>query len=148
MPFFKSSQNPQILFLFQFIQLFSPRRTYFRPISNSSYRFLLPKSLLFKFRNLLQILLLHNLTSKFLLSYFFLFKLYFYLYLFRRFYFLNLRSRSDLLRYQYSGVNWTTIQCLGIFLYISSLRLSSPLSSRPTGNIFFSFLLTNCFPTN
>ena len=84
--FFELSQNSQILFLFQFIQLFSPRRTYSRPISNSSYRFSFPKSQLSKFRNLSQLLLLHNSASEFLL------KLYSYLYLFRRFLFSNLRS--------------------------------------------------------
>ena len=84
MSFFKPSQNPQILFLFQFVQLFSPRRAYFRPISNLSYRLSFPKSQFSKFRNLLQILLLLNLTPKFLLLYFFLFKLSSYLSLFRR----------------------------------------------------------------
>ena len=84
MPFFKSSQNPQILFLFQFIQLFSSRYAYSRPISNSSYRFSFPKSQFSIFRNLSQILLLYNLTSKFLYSHIFLFKLYSHLSLFRR----------------------------------------------------------------
>ena len=82
--FFKSSQDPQILLLFQFIQLFSPRRTYSRSISNLSYRFSFPKSQFSIFQNLLQILLQSNLTSKFLYLCFFLFKLYSYLSLFRR----------------------------------------------------------------
>ena len=99
MPFFESSQNPQILFLFQFIQPLSPRHTYSRPISNSSYRFSLPKSQFSVFQNLSQILLLYNLTSKFIYTYFFLFKLYSYLSLFRRRY-LSLRSQSSLTRYQ------------------------------------------------
>ena len=84
MSFFKSSQNPQILFLFQFIQLFSPKYAYSRPISNLSYRFLFPKSQLSIFRNLLQTLLLLNLASKFLSTYFLVYSPY-----------------SSLLRYQY-----------------------------------------------
>ena len=84
MPFFKPSQNPQILFLFQFIQLFSPRYTYFRPISSLSYRFLFPKSQFSVFRNLLQFLLQLNLASEFLLLYFFFSKHYSYLYIYRR----------------------------------------------------------------
>ena len=83
MPFFKPSQNPQILFLFQFIQLFNPRRAYSRPISNSPYSFSFPKSQLSIFRNLLQILLQPNLTSEFIYLYFFAFKLSFCLSLFR-----------------------------------------------------------------
>ena len=69
MPLFKSSQNPQILFLFQFVQLFYSQYTYSRPISNSSYRFSFPKFQFSIFRSLSQILLLRNLTSKFLLLY-------------------------------------------------------------------------------
>ena len=84
MPFFESSQNPQILYLFQFIQPLSPRRACSRPISNLSYRFLFPKSQFSIFRNLLQILLLYNLTSKLIYTCVFLFKLYSYLSLFRR----------------------------------------------------------------
>ena len=84
MPFFKPSQNPQILFLFQFIQLLSPRYTCSRPISNLSYRFLFPKSQFSIFRNLLQILLLYNLASKLIYTCVFLFKLYSYRSLFRR----------------------------------------------------------------
>ena len=100
MPFFKSSQNPQILFLFQFIQLFSPRYTYSRPISNLSYRLSLSKSYFSKFRNLLQILLLYDLTSKLLYISIFLFKLRFYLSLFRRFQCLSPQSQPSLTRYQ------------------------------------------------
>ena len=87
MSFFKPSQNPQILFLFQFIQLLSPRYIYSRPISNLSYRFSFPKFQFFIFRNLLQVLLLPNLTPKSQYLYFFLFKLYSYLSLFRRQYY-------------------------------------------------------------
>ena len=100
MPFFKSSQNPQILFLFQFIQLFSPRRAYFRPISNSPYRFSFPKSQFSILRNLLQILLLYNLTSKLVYLCLFLFKLYSYLSLFRRFQCLSPQSQPSLTRFQ------------------------------------------------
>ena len=80
---FKPSQNSQILFLFQFIQPLCSQYTCSRPISNFSYRSLFPKSQFSIFRNLLQILLQLNLTSKFLYLYFFLFKLSSSLYLFR-----------------------------------------------------------------
>ena len=88
--FFEPSQNPQILFLFQFIQPLSPRRTYSRSISNLSYRFPFSKSYFPKFQNLLQILLLRNLASKLLYILFFLLRLCSYLILFRHFLFLNL----------------------------------------------------------
>ena len=84
MPFFESSQNPQILYLFQFIQPLSPRRACSRPISNLSYRLSFPKFQFSIFRNLLQILLLYNLTPEFIYACVFLFKLYFYLNLSRR----------------------------------------------------------------
>ena len=100
MSFFEPSQNPQILFLFQFIQLFYSRRPYPRPISDLSYRVSFSKSYFSKFRNLLQILLLHNSTSKFVHLRFFLLKLCSCLSLYRRFLFLLFRARSSLLRYQ------------------------------------------------
>ena len=87
--FFKPSQNPQILFLFQFVQLFSPRYACSRPISNLSYRFPFSKSYFSKFRNLLQIRPLYNLTSELLYISFFLFKLCSRLILFRRFLFFD-----------------------------------------------------------
>ena len=44
MPFFKSSWNPQVLFLFQFFKPLYSQRTYFRPISDFLYRYFNPKS--------------------------------------------------------------------------------------------------------
>ena len=120
MPFFKSNRDPQILFFFQFIQLFSPRRAYSRPISNLSYRFPFPKSQLSIFRNLLQILLLPNLTSKFLPL---------------QFLFLKLYSYPSLLRYQ--GYSYLILRILHyrkllFYTYLYILKLS-----------YYSYLLVN-----
>ena len=91
MSFFKPSQNPQIIFLFQFIQLLYSQYTYSRPISSSPYRFSFPKSQLPIFRNLSKVLLLYNLTPKVLYLYLFLFKLSLYLYLYQYYSYLVLR---------------------------------------------------------
>ena len=86
MSFFEPSQNPQILFIFQFVQLFSSQYTCSRPISDLSYRSLFSKPYFSIFRGVLQILLQLNLASKFLLLYFFSFKSCSYLSLFKRYY--------------------------------------------------------------
>ena len=68
--FFKPNQNPQILFLFQFIQLFCPSRAYLRPISNSLYGCSVPY-ITQHARSLIQFLLLlyNNSCSKLIYSF-------------------------------------------------------------------------------
>ena len=127
MPFFESSQNPQILFLFQFIQLFSPRRAYSRPISNLSYRFSFPKPQFSKFRNLLQILLQLNSTSIFLLLYFFLFKLRSYLSLFKYYLYSYLILRVLNLTYPTLGILYYRKLLSLAYLYIFKLSYYSLL---------------------
>ena len=127
MPFFKPSQDSQILFLFQFIQLFSPRRTYSRPISNSSYRFSFPKSQLSIFRNLLQLLLQLNLTSKPLYLYIFLFKLYSCLSLFRYCYYSYLILRVLNLTYLILRILYYRKLLSLTYLYILKLSYYSLL---------------------
>ena len=72
MPFFKPSQDIQILFLFQFIQLFCSRRPCLRPISNSLYRCSIPYTPQHT-RSLIQFLLLlyNNSYSKLIYSFLF-----------------------------------------------------------------------------
>ena len=125
MPFFEPNQNPQIFFLFQFVQLFSPRRTCSRPISNLSYRFLFLKSQFSKFQNLLQILLLLNLASEFLSLYFLIYSPYSSL--FRRQYYSYLILRVINLAYLILRISRYRKLLSRAYLYISKLSYYSLL---------------------
>ena len=76
----------------------------------------------------------------------FLFLFYFY-YPFIQLFFYSIERQGTtfLVGEGYSRVEWTTSQCLSIFLYISSLWLSSFSSSRPTRIHSFLFFILTAF---
>ena len=142
MPFFKPSQDIQILFIFQFIQLFSPRRTYSRPISNSLYQYPIFQSYNFsKLQILFYFLLQLNLTSKFsfLLSlYFSLTRDFSYSYLLLRvlnltYLILKILYYRKLLSYTYSYIfKLSYYSLLQVFIRYRSLNYP-PLLQRILG---------------